>query len=420
MNIATNASHFGDFSRRHKICFVNANYHLGGAETVMHQLIEASKRCGLEFQVILPTAGKQHPKANIKLLYPRVFDRLRYTRFKPFIERLVPPVSYQSKSFFRIAQRNADLVHVHSYTGYADIKSLAAIAKLKPVLWTLHCYWGLGSEFEGSKRYPAAFGLAPQLLRNPKCATELQGLNDELAPLYKSPLWISTPSASAAEAARRCPELKAWKIHHIPNGISIPESVRNGESEVVGRVGYDRPTILIVNRDFKIEDKGFPIITEALVALPQKTVAKIVLVGHHATWAAQQLPSKFAAVGYEFVASRKKMFELYAQADIFLFASRRENFPCVTLEAMATGLCVVATPTDGVKEQIVSGEHGLLSEQIDGTQLGRKLADVMADQALRTRLGQNARKRVLDEFSEEQMVAKFLDVYEQMIRSPQS
>lgn len=114
------------------------------------------------------------------------------------------------------------------------------------------------------------------------------------------------------------------------------------------------------------------------------------------------------------------MFELYAQADIFLFASRRENFPCVTLEAMATGLCVVATPTDGVKEQIVSGEHGLLSEQIDGTQLGRKLADAMADQALRTRLGQNARKRVLDEFSEEQMVAKFLDVYEQMMRSPQS
>ena len=419
MNVGMKETQVAKCSRKMKVCFINTNYLLGGAETVMHQILKSSERF-VESRLVLPTAGKRRPDADIDLLYPRFLDRLRYTRYRRCVEKLIPPIPFQSKRLLRLAQSNADLVHVHSYTGYADIKSLAAIATLKPVLWTLHCYWGLGSEFEGSKRYPAAFGLAPQLLRNPKCAIELQELNDELAPLYKAPLWISTPSASAAEAARRCPELKAWKIHHIPNGISIPESVRNGESEVVGRVGYDRPTILIVNRDFKIEDKGFPIITESLVALPQKTVAKIVLVGHHATWAAQQLPSKFAAVGYEFVASRKKMFELYAHADIFLFASRRENFPCVTLEAMATGLCVVATPTDGVKEQIVSGEHGLLSEQIDGTQLGRKLADAMADQALRTRLGQNARKRVLDEFSEEQMVAKFLDVYEQMMRSPQS
>jgi 1,2-diacylglycerol 3-alpha-glucosyltransferase/glucuronosyltransferase len=62
--------------------------------------------------------------------------------------------------------------------------------------------------------------------------------------------------------------------------------------------------------------------------------------------------------------------ECYASADVFVFPSRTDTFGMVLLEAMASGLPVAAFPVTGPKDIVVSGETGVLSENLRAAALG--------------------------------------------------
>lgn len=402
---------------------INTNYLLGGAETVMHQIACGIRGQGVSCSVAIPTMGRTlRMPPHVKLLYPRFLDRLRYTRLCGLIERLAPSKFYQNMRLAEMASFSDTLFHVHSYTGYADIQALVHLASRRPVLWTLHCYWGNGDigDFPAHTDLPygAARGLAPQLLRNPKTEAELASLHQELKPLFASSLWITTPSAKAAAEAKRCPELANWKIHHIPNGVNTTafSPNRKADRQFLMSLGLnpDKMVVLLVNRNFKIADKGFSMALEALRALSTYAKFQVLLVGLSAEWAASQLPDFCHAIAREFVADRDEMIRYYESADVFLFASRRENFPCVTLEAMAAGCCVVATPTDGTTEQITHEQNGLLADEISGRALTLPLQRAIEDTSLSQRLGLCARSTIEARFSESSMVRQYLELYREM------
>ena len=152
-------------------------------------------------------------------------------------------------------------------------------------------------------------------------------------------------------------------------------------------------------------------VRQALLAHPQAKW-QVALAGQGSEWAASQLPASFSPVAMGYVRSREQLALCYEVADIFLFASEAENFPCVILEAMAAQCAVVATPTGGVREQIQSGCDGLLAETISGEALARALAPVAANPNYGRALGMEARRRVEKDFREEQMVARHLELYE--------
>jgi len=270
--------------------------------------------------------------------------------------------------------------------------------------------------------YEAAWGLAPQLLRSPRSMQDLEKLHAELKPLFDTPIWVSTPSRKVVAALQQCADLKAWTVSHIPNGVDAsmfcPSEKRNPQLRKQWGLDPEKTVILLVNRDFKIVDKGFGINEEALQRFSSRRDLQVVLVGQNADWAAARLPLSLDPRSFNFIADRASLISLYNLADIFLFASSRENFPCVTLEAMAGGCCVVATPTDGVTEQIDDGWHGLIAREISGTALTEPLERAISDEALRLQLGENARKRVEAEFSEAMMIEKYIHIYRKMREAP--
>src|SRR5205823_13845000 len=103
------------------------------------------------------------------------------------------------------------------------------------------------------------------------------------------------------------------------------------------------------------------------------------------------------------------------QSHIFLFASPAENFPCVILEAMASGCCVVATPSGGVVEQIEDGEDGFLAGEISGSALAAALDRALRSQDRISVIGQNARKKVIEKFNEDAMIDAHLRLYDSLI-----
>lgn len=82
---------------------------------------------------------------------------------------------------------------------------------------------------------------------------------------------------------------------------------------------------------------------------------------------------------------------LYASADAFLFASETETLGLVILEAMASGLPVVATPVGGVADHLVHGRNGLAFAAGDTNDMARAILALAADPGLRARLGAGAR-----------------------------
>jgi glycosyltransferase involved in cell wall biosynthesis len=83
---------------------------------------------------------------------------------------------------------------------------------------------------------------------------------------------------------------------------------------------------------------------------------------------------------------------LYASADAFAFASTTETLGLVVLEAMASGLSVVATPAGGVAEHLRDGENGIAYPANDIDACAAAMVKLVSDGSLSVRLRSGARR----------------------------
>ena len=95
--------------------------------------------------------------------------------------------------------------------------------------------------------------------------------------------------------------------------------------------------------------------------------------------------------------------------DVFILPSEYEGVPMTLIEAMASGLPIIASAVGGIKDMLVNGESALLIEPSKDT-LKDALELVSADVGLREKLGKNAKKRS-ELFSDISMVEKYREVY---------
>ncbi|MDO9047785.1 MAG: TIGR03088 family PEP-CTERM/XrtA system glycosyltransferase [Methylobacter sp.] len=111
---------------------------------------------------------------------------------------------------------------------------------------------------------------------------------------------------------------------------------------------------------------------------------------------------------------RSDVAEIMRRLDIFILPSQAEGISNTILEAMATGLTVIATDVGGNPELVVDGKTGSLIAAADVVLMAEKILDYVNDAKKRHQHGQNAHQRVLQEFSLTAMVGRYKAVYDSL------
>jgi len=107
-----------------------------------------------------------------------------------------------------------------------------------------------------------------------------------------------------------------------------------------------------------------------------------------------------------FTGLRQDVPEMLKDVTVSVLSSLHEGLSNTVLESMAAGVPVVATTTGGNPELVADGVTGLLVPPRDSGALAQAMGRLLGDRELAARLGQAGRQRVVERFSNEQMVGR--------------
>lgn len=112
-------------------------------------------------------------------------------------------------------------------------------------------------------------------------------------------------------------------------------------------------------------------------------------------WACQTQPNVVGVnfpIEFHVMPPQKELAELYRNADIFLFTSVYESFPMPPMEAMASGVPVIATDCGGILTYGIAGENLLLVDQEDTAACAAAILHLLEDEGARQMLSDNGLK----------------------------
>ncbi len=291
-----------------------------------------------------------------------------------------------------------DLLHVHTPIAALIGRCAGSRARIPTIVYTAHGFYF-------HERMPA-------IKKLPFIALEwLGGRRTDL---------LLTQSAEDAALARRLGLCRTGRIEAIGNGadpgrfhpLAAGDEERTRLRDALD-CPPDAPVILAAGR--LVAEKGYPELFDAMHSVEARLwVAGERLPSDHAGsigGAIDRLAGDPLLAGrIRFLGHRTDMAALYRAADIYALASHREGMPRAIIEAMLSGLPVVATDIRGSREEVVAGQTGLLVPVADAGALAGALDRLVRDLDLRARFGSAGRARALELYDESKIIARQIDL----------
>jgi len=191
-----------------------------------------------------------------------------------------------------------------------------------------------------------------------------------------------------------------------------PTRTERTEVEAVfgSSIGGDRVVVHTSNfRPVKQVDQ----VVQAFATASQGLSARLVLIGEGPERPA--IEALVTRLGLDdrvrFAGNYRRIPSLLRECDAFLLPSRTESFGLAGLEALSSGVPVVASDVGGLPEVVRHGQTGFLAPLDDVDALAAHTRVLLTDSALRTRMGEAARADVLERYRIDPMIDRYLELY---------
>ncbi len=314
------------------------------------------------------------------------------------------------------AFQKADIIHCHNLHGnYFSLKTLEQMSAQKPVIWTLHDMWALTAHCAHTKLAIGNDGFFPCESRNAYqslCWPNEAHLTSVKKETYaRSTLHIVAPchwlDRKVSESI-----LQHMPRSVIPNGIDVSLFSPKDKKALRERLNIppESCVILFSSASGASREKGGDELRTITQHFSKRTDVLFLLIGDTKEVMGEQVRS------IPFMEKQSDLADLYAAADIFLFPSHAETFPLSVLEAMSSGLPVVAFNVGGIKEAVTDGETGFLSDPLDTDSLINAIERLIGMGASgRKKMGETARARAVKDFSQTRMAESYKALYQQVL-----
>ncbi len=237
-----------------------------------------------------------------------------------------------------------------------------------------------------------------------------------LYPVVRHAARLAAVSRNLAGLARQ--SFWSLPVEYIPNGV---DSQFFAPGDVEPSAECDVVRLLFVGRIS--EQKGLPTLIDALEAARRQCHRAFMLDIYGDGPLKAKLSRQINEKGLQDIVrlhgwvTRDELRMVYRGADAFVLPSYSEGLPMACLEAMASGLAVVATRVGGTPEVVKDDENGILVDPHDHNQLADALVRIITDPALRRSYGACSRRIAETEFSWETVARQYLDLLEQVVAS---
>lgn len=396
-----------------KIVILNTSERTGGAAVAAGRLGKALKQAGIQVDKL-------------------VRDDTWLNRFRFYWERLIIFLCnhLNRKNLFAVSIANtgkdlsgnpsikeADIIHLHWINqGFLSLKDIEALVKLnKPIVWTMHDMWPCTSICHHARDCEKfQTGCKSCFFLKSKGKDISTSVFDKKLSLYKDAnITFVGCSRWLSGRAKKSYLLQDKTVLSIPNPIDteVYHPMDQGMARELLGLPSGKKLLLFGALNVTDKRKGIDYLIAALRKI-EKPDVELVVFGQVKDDIRGLFPVPIHSMGY--LSDESKIVALYNAVDIFITSSLEENLPNTIMESMACGTPCVGFEIGGIPEMIDHKINGYVTNYKDANDLANGIQWVL-EHGDRQALSDACVKKVQENYTEEVVAKKYLELYKSII-----
>lgn len=367
----------------------------GGSGVVATELGLAFARLGHDVHFVAGRLPFRLGELSLSTVFYHQVESMIY----PLFDAPLTTLAEASKLTEVIEEYEVDVIHAHYAIPHATAAILAReMSRRSPqpaVVTTLH-----GTDV-------TLVGLEPAYLRTTQYAIERSDV-------------VTAVSCHLADYTHRQMGVRR-DIGVIPNAVDHRRFKPGGSAELRLRFAHPDEKLLAHVSNFRpvkrVED-----VIRIFAQVSERVGSRLLMIGDGPDRPrAVELAHELGVSGrVSFLGSFPRIEDILAISDLFLLPSAQESFGLAALEAMASGVPVVASRIGGIPEVVVDGKTGFLCEMGDVRGMAEAAVGLLGDPARHRAFAEAARTHAVTAFCEEKVVPLYAKAYERALREVRS